>query len=105
MEPLYRDTLLCRIRDETVTILDVRPPEEFRAGHIEGAVSVPLEELDLPVPPAIIVGDVIATEGKDVEDTEIEYEICRQPGLPALGSGKRGSSTCCSAADLNGNYL
>jgi rhodanese-related sulfurtransferase len=47
MEPIDRDTLLCRIREESVTILDVRPPEEFRAGHIEGAVSVPLEELGL----------------------------------------------------------
>jgi rhodanese-related sulfurtransferase len=47
MEPIDRDTLLRRIREESVTILDVRPPEEFRAGHIEGAVSVPLEELGL----------------------------------------------------------
>lgn len=47
MEPIDRDTLLMRIREDTVTILDVRPPEEFRAGHIDGAVSVPLEDLEL----------------------------------------------------------
>ena len=47
-------------------------------------------ELDLPVAPAIMVGDVIVAEGKDVEDTEIENEICRQLGLPASESGKKG---------------
>ena len=47
MEPIDRDTLLNRIREDAVTILDVRPSEEFKAGHIEGAVSVPLEELGL----------------------------------------------------------
>jgi hypothetical protein len=47
-------------------------------------------ELDLPVAPAIMVGDVIVTEGKDVEDIEIEKEICRQLGLPAPEPGKKG---------------
>lgn len=47
-------------------------------------------ELDLPVAPAIMVGDTIVTEGKDVEDMEIENEICRQLGLPAPESGKKG---------------
>jgi len=27
-------------------VLDVRPPEEYRAGHIPGAVSIPLKELE-----------------------------------------------------------
>ena len=27
-------------------MLDVRPPQEYRAGHIRGAVSIPLEELE-----------------------------------------------------------
>ncbi|NOX34914.1 MAG: metalloregulator ArsR/SmtB family transcription factor [Deltaproteobacteria bacterium] len=47
MEPVDRDALIKRIQKEEVTILDVRPPEEFRAGHISGAVSVPLQELEL----------------------------------------------------------
>ena len=47
-------------------------------------------ELDLPVAPAVMVGDTIVTEGKDVEDIEIEKEICRQLGLPAPDSGKKG---------------
>jgi len=45
LETVDRGTLLRRVREGEVTVLDVRPPEEFRAGHIPGAVSVPLAEL------------------------------------------------------------
>jgi hypothetical protein len=38
--------------------------------------------LDLPVAPAIMVGDEIITEGKNVEDHKVEAAICRQLGLP-----------------------
>ncbi len=46
MEPVDRDALIQLIQKKEVTILDVRPPEEFRAGHINGALSVPLNELE-----------------------------------------------------------
>lgn len=46
MEPVDRDALIERVRRGDVTVLDVRPPEEYRAGHIPGAVSVPLAELE-----------------------------------------------------------
>ena len=46
MEPVDRDALAARIRSDAVTVLDVRPPEEYRAGHLPGAVSVPLDELE-----------------------------------------------------------
>jgi rhodanese-related sulfurtransferase len=46
MEPVDRDALLGRMRRGEVTVLDVRPPEEYRAGHIPGALSVPVDELD-----------------------------------------------------------
>lgn len=45
MERVDGDELLRRVRNGDVTILDVRPPEEFQAGHIPGALSVPLAEL------------------------------------------------------------
>ncbi|HCE46711.1 MAG TPA: ArsR family transcriptional regulator [Lentisphaeria bacterium] len=45
MDKVDSETLLQRVRDGLVTVLDVRPAEEFRAGHIPGAVSVPLTEL------------------------------------------------------------
>ncbi|MBI5559041.1 MAG: hypothetical protein HY885_15550 [Deltaproteobacteria bacterium] len=38
--------------------------------------------LDLPVAPAILVGDEIVTEGKDCEDRAVEVVICRSLGLP-----------------------
>lgn len=37
--------LLRRVKNGEVTVLDVRPSEEYRAGHIPGALSVPLSEL------------------------------------------------------------
>jgi rhodanese-related sulfurtransferase len=45
MEPVQSTELLRRVRDGQVTVLDVRPREEYRAGHIPGALSVPLPEL------------------------------------------------------------
>jgi len=46
MEPVDREALLGLVRDEAVTVLDVRPTEEFNAGHISGAISLPLKELE-----------------------------------------------------------
>lgn len=45
LEPVGRDDLLTRLRDGDLALIDVRPRTEFEAGHIDGAVSVPLEEL------------------------------------------------------------
>lgn len=45
MEPIDRQALLRRVRKGEVTVLDVRPVEEYQAGHIRGALSVPLKEL------------------------------------------------------------
>lgn len=44
-EPVDREALLRRVRQGEVTVLDVRPIEEYRAGHIPGARSFPLGEL------------------------------------------------------------
>ncbi len=41
-----RDELLRRVRSGDVVVLDVRPAVEYAAGHVPGAVSVPLEELE-----------------------------------------------------------
>ena len=46
LEPVGRDELLERAQRGDVVILDVRPAAEFAAGHIPGALSVPLEDLD-----------------------------------------------------------
>jgi rhodanese-related sulfurtransferase len=45
LEPVPAADLLERARKGLVTVLDVRPPEEFAAGHVPGAVNIPLHEL------------------------------------------------------------
>ena len=45
LEPVDRKALLARARKGLVTVLDVRPTEEYRSGHIAGAISLPLHEL------------------------------------------------------------
>lgn len=46
LQAVDREQLLAKVRDGAVTVLDVRPPEEFRAGHLPGALSIPLKELE-----------------------------------------------------------
>ena len=46
MEPISRDELVERAREGTVTVLDVRPREEYEHGHVAGALCVPLDELE-----------------------------------------------------------
>ncbi len=45
VDEISRDELVRRLESGEVTLLDVRPPEEFAAGHIPGAISTPLAEL------------------------------------------------------------
>jgi rhodanese-related sulfurtransferase/DNA-binding transcriptional ArsR family regulator len=45
LEPVSRKELLRRMRDGLVTLIDTRPEEEFTAGHLPGAISLPLSEL------------------------------------------------------------
>ncbi|MCR3750469.1 ArsR/SmtB family transcription factor [Lentzea californiensis] len=44
-DAVSREELLERVRSGRATVIDVRPAEEYAAGHIPGAVSVPLDEL------------------------------------------------------------
>jgi len=46
LEPIPREELLQRIKDHLVTVLDVRPAKEYAAGHVAGAVNIPLAELE-----------------------------------------------------------
>lgn len=45
LEAVPRGELLRRVRHGEVTVLDVRPAEEYRAGHIPGALSIPVGEI------------------------------------------------------------
>lgn len=46
LEPIGREALLDRARAGDAIVLDVRPAEEYRAGHIPGALSIPVAELE-----------------------------------------------------------
>lgn len=46
MEAVSREDLLARARAGSVTVLDVRPADEFAAGHLPGAVNIPFSELE-----------------------------------------------------------
>jgi rhodanese-related sulfurtransferase/biotin operon repressor len=46
LEPVPARELLERARKGLVTVLDVRPPEEFAQGHVPGAVNIPIHELE-----------------------------------------------------------
>ncbi len=50
LEPIPPAELRARLRKGLVTVLDVRPPEEFAAGHLPGAINVPIDKLERALP-------------------------------------------------------
>jgi len=46
LEPIPRDVLMERVKLGLVTVIDVRPVEEFAAGHVPGAINIPPAELE-----------------------------------------------------------
>ncbi|ODA96594.1 ArsR family transcriptional regulator [Mesorhizobium sp. SEMIA 3007] len=50
MEPVTREGLAARMRDGLVTVIDVRPSDEFALGHVPGAINVPLADLQARLP-------------------------------------------------------
>jgi rhodanese-related sulfurtransferase len=45
LDQIHRDELARRLRDGDVIVVDVRPEAEYGAGHIAGAVSIPIDDL------------------------------------------------------------
>ncbi|MBV8794683.1 MAG: ArsR family transcriptional regulator [Hyphomicrobiales bacterium] len=46
MEPVSRSELMARLKDDLVTVLDVRPEDEFRLGRLPRALNIPLSQLE-----------------------------------------------------------
>lgn len=46
LEAVSRDDLLAGLREGSVALLDVRPQEEYQAGHLPDAINIPLDELE-----------------------------------------------------------
>lgn len=100
LEPVPRAELLTRVRDGRVTVLDVRPREEFAAGHVPGAVNIPLAELEQQLeklgedrvivaygrgPHRVLAFDVVARlreKGLKARRLEDGYPEWRAEGLP-----------------------
>ncbi len=59
-----------------------KPREEFNTDEYF--------ELDLPVAPAVMVGDEIVVEGSDVSEDKLEEVICKHLGLPPPEPQKKG---------------
>ncbi|MEJ6781127.1 ArsR/SmtB family transcription factor [Aminobacter sp. Piv2-1] len=45
LEPVSRKDLVARLHEGSVTVLDVRPEDEFVAGHLPGALNIPVSDL------------------------------------------------------------
>ncbi|MGE3344440.1 MAG: ArsR/SmtB family transcription factor [Vicinamibacterales bacterium] len=60
LEAIDNNELLRRVRAGGVTLIDVRPREEFLAGHIPGALSLPLTELKKRLPDLSRKRDIVA---------------------------------------------
>lgn len=50
LQPVSRQELQARMKDGLVTVLDVRPADEFALAHIPGAINVPVAELEARLP-------------------------------------------------------
>ncbi|MBC8337329.1 MAG: metalloregulator ArsR/SmtB family transcription factor [Rhodospirillales bacterium] len=60
LEPVSQAELSERMREGLVTVIDVRPTEEFAAGHLSDAINIPLDQLDQKLSHLPTDGDVVA---------------------------------------------
>ena len=44
-EPVRLEDLLSRMKSSNIILLDVRPEQEFKAGHIPGSINIPIDQL------------------------------------------------------------
>ncbi|MCH7937681.1 MAG: metalloregulator ArsR/SmtB family transcription factor [Proteobacteria bacterium] len=60
LEPVSQAELSERMREGLVTVIDVRPAEEFAAGHLPDAINIPLDRFDRDLELLPTDGDVVA---------------------------------------------
>lgn len=84
LEPLPARELLDRVRDGLVTVLDVRPAEEYASGHLPGAINIPLSDLEQHLHELDNGLDIVAyCRGPHCVLAFDAVEKLRQRGLPA----------------------
>jgi rhodanese-related sulfurtransferase/DNA-binding transcriptional ArsR family regulator len=103
LDPVSRDELLRLTRAGAVTVLDVRPEDEFALGHLPGAVNIPLRALELRLseldpaqeivaycrgPYCVLSYEAVAAlraRGFKVRRLEDGFPEWRAAGLPVIG--------------------
>lgn len=108
MEAVSRADLIRRMKDGSVTLLDVRPEDEFALGHLPGAVNIPLKALEkrlaeLPKrrevvaycrgPYCVLAFEAVAAlrqRGFKVRRLEDGLPEWRAAGLPVIAPGRPG---------------
>jgi rhodanese-related sulfurtransferase/DNA-binding transcriptional ArsR family regulator len=105
VEQVSAAELADRLSRGQVVVLDVRPEAEYRAGHIAGARSTPVEELDSKVGELTRDGEVIAycrspycvyaddavrflrARGLEARRLDVGFPEWRRAGLPVVAGG------------------
>jgi rhodanese-related sulfurtransferase/DNA-binding transcriptional ArsR family regulator len=106
LEPVPAGELLERARQGLVTVLDVRPAEEYAAGHLPGAINIPLAELEARLecldsrkeviaycrgPHCVLAFDAVArlrAQGRLARRLEGGFPEWRHAGLPVEIAGE-----------------
>jgi ArsR family transcriptional regulator len=107
LEPVSREELLRRSRAGEVTILDVRPEDEFALGHLPGAINIPLGDLAVRLSDLDPAQEIVAycrgaycvlsyeavaalrVRGFTARRLEDGFPEWRAAGLPVVGPGHR----------------
>ncbi len=85
LEAVDEKTLLERVRNNEVIVLDVRPGEEYKAGHLSGALSIPLKEIEERLSQLPRDRDIIAyCRGPYCVLSVKAIEMLRQKGFHAM---------------------
>jgi rhodanese-related sulfurtransferase/DNA-binding transcriptional ArsR family regulator len=100
LDPVSKDELIEMLQDDLVTVLDVRPEDEFAAGHLAGALNIPVAELERrlgELPPnrevvaycrgpycvfSVEAASVLRARGYEVRRLEDGYPEWKAAGLP-----------------------
>lgn len=84
LEPLGSEELMLRLDDPRTLVIDVRPPEEYAAGHIPGAVSIPLGDLEARIAELPRTSEIVAyCRGPYCVLAPQAIEMLRRAGLRA----------------------
>jgi rhodanese-related sulfurtransferase len=84
VEPVTRTELARRLDAGDVAVIDVRPRQEFNAGHVVGARSVPIDELEAYLGSLSVGGDIVAyCRGPYCVYADDAVRVLRKNGLEA----------------------